>query len=55
MTTEKPMDNLPKLPTKMASEMSTKNALKPKEDSPQDVAKAEPNHVSNHREIKITI
>jgi len=55
MTTEKPTDILPKLPTEMAAAMSTKNPPKPKEDSPQDEAKAEPNYVSNHREITITI
>jgi len=43
MTTEKPTNILPKLPTEMAAEKSTKNAPKPKEDSPQ--IKHKPNRI----------
>jgi hypothetical protein len=55
MTTEKPTDILPKLPTEMATEKSTKNARKPKIDSLQMKREAEPNSVSNQREITMTI
>jgi hypothetical protein len=43
ITTEKPMDILPKLPTEMATEKSTKNIPKPKEDSLQ--MKQTPNRI----------
>jgi hypothetical protein len=51
MTTAKPTDILPKLPTGMDTEMSTKNALKPKKDSLQMKQKPELKHVSNNRDI----
>ena len=44
MTTEKPTDILPKLPTEMATEKSTKSAPKPKKDSLQ--TKLKPNRIS---------
>jgi hypothetical protein len=44
MTTEKPTDILPKLPTEMATEKSTKNAPKPKKDSLQ--TKLKPNRIT---------
>jgi hypothetical protein len=53
--TEKPTDILPKLPTEIGTEKSTKNAPKPKTDSLQTKLKPKPNYVSNHREISITI
>jgi len=44
MTTEKPMDKLPKLPTAMATEESNNNALKPNNDSLQ--MKRKPNRIT---------
>jgi hypothetical protein len=44
MTPKKPPDILPKLPTKMAAEKSTKNALKLKEDCLQ--MKQKPNRIT---------
>jgi len=54
MTTEKPMDILPKLPTEMATEKSTKNAPKPNKDSLR--MKLKPNRLTCQiTEITITI
>jgi hypothetical protein len=44
MTTEKPMDIVPKQPNEMAAEKSTKNTPKQKEDSLQ--MKQKPNRIT---------